>query len=379
MRIMFGAVVSLPPFSAGRALNWLHHVVGLSRLGHDVYYVEEIDDQWLRDERGRPSGSTARKIFEATMAGYGMTGKACQLSANGEPTAGLSRKQLDAVSRKADLLINVSGHVKQDWILGNVAKRVYLDQDPVYTQLWHTEYGAEMGLRAHDVFVTVGLNIGTRHSPIPDCGLEWHHTLPPVILNGRPAASRFTAARFTTIASWNAYGDLRYQGKWYRAKYREFERLRDLPKLVDHELEVAFTCASGEEKDVMELADHGWHLRDARSLDTLPSYRRYIAASSAELGIAKNAYVRARSGWFSDRAAHYLAAGRPVLAQSTGFERHLPTGRGLLAFKTLDDAAAGIEEIATRYKTHSRAAGEIAEEHLDYRKVLPALLAACGA
>ncbi len=372
MRIIFGAVVSLPPYSAGRALNWLHHVVGLSRLGHDVYFVEEIDEGWGAAQRGR-----LRTFFETTMAAYGLTEKACRLSANGEPTVGLSRRQLEAVSRKADLLINVSGHVKQDWLLGNVARRVYLDQDPVYTQLWHSEYRVDIGLGAHDVFVTVGLNIGTRHSPIPDCGLTWHHTLPPVILNGPPAASR-SNARFTTVASWNPYGDLRHRGKWYRSKYREFERLRDLPKLVDQELELAFSCAPDLEGEVRKLAEHGWHLRDAKSIDTLSRYRRYISASRAELGIAKNAYVRARSGWFSDRAAHYLAAGRPVLAQSTGFERHLPTGSGLLTFKTLAGAAAGIEEIATNYEAHSRAAREFAAEHLDYRKVLPALLEACA-
>lgn len=363
MRIIFGAVASLPPYSPGRALNWLHHVVGLRRLGHDVYYVEEVGEEWGAD----------RELFETTMARYGMTGRAWQISADGEPAP-----ELDAISKKADLLLNVSGHVKQDWILGNVAKRVYLDQDPVYTQLWHSEYRLDVGLKAHDVFVTVGLNIGTRHSAIPDCGLKWHHTLPPVILNGRPAPSRSSSARFTTVASWNPYGDLRYRGKWYRSKYREFERFLELPKLVDQDLEVAFTCRSDEEDDVRELADHGWHLRDARSIATLSSYRRYISASRAELGVAKNAYVRARSGWFSDRAAHYLAAGKPVLAQATGFERHLPTGRGLLAFKTLDDAAAGIEEIATDYKAHSRAAREFAEEHLDYRKVLPRLLEVCA-
>lgn len=369
MKIIFGAVVSLPPYSAGRALNWLHHVVGLQRLGHDVYYVEEIDEQWRVARRGR----LQRKLFETSMAHYGLTGKAWQIAADEEPP-----RALDAISREADLLLNVSGHVKQKWLLSNVSRRVYLDQDPVYTQLWESEYRLDVGLGAHDVFVTVGLNIGTQRSPIPDCGLKWHHTLPPVILNGRPPPSRSKTARFTTVASWNAYGDVRYRGKWYRSKYREFERLRELPKLVNEDLEVAFTCASDEEDDVRELAQHGWHLRDARSIASVPSYRRYISASRAELGVAKNAYVRARSGWFSDRAAHYLAAGRPVLAQSTGFERSLPTGRGLLTFKTLNDAAAGVEEITTNYKAHSQAAREFAEEHLDYRKVLPALLEACA-
>jgi len=375
MRIIFGAVVSLPPYSPGRALNWLHHVVGLVRLGHDVYFVEEVDEAW-----GVPGRAPARKLFETTMAGYGLTGKACQLTADGVPTAGLSRRQLEAASRNADLLINVSGHVKQEWLLGNVARRVYLDQDPVYTQLWHAEYRVDVGLQTHDVFVTVGLNIGTRHSSIPDCGLKWHHMLPPVILDAPPApAPGGSTARFTTVASWNPYGDLRYRGKWYRSKYREFQRLRDLPKLVDPELEIAFTCTGDVEEDVQELAKHGWRLRDARSIGSVSAYRRYISASRAEIGIAKNAYVRARSGWFSDRAAHYLAAGRPVLAQSTGFERRVPTGCGLLTFTGLDDAAAGIAEIAGNYRAHSRAARALAEEHLDYRKVLPPLLEACAA
>jgi hypothetical protein len=374
MRIIFGAAVSLPPYSPGRALNWLHHVVGLTRLGHEVHFVEQIDDGWHANGRGR----TCRKLFDTTMAAFGLNGKACQLGANGEATAGLSRKELEAVARKADLLINVSGHVKQEWLLGSVHRRAYLDQDPVYTQLWHAEYGADIGLQAHDAFVTVGLNIGTRHCAIPDCGVKWHYTKPPVILSGRQAPTRSTAARFTTVASWNPYGDLRFRGKWYRSKYREFGRLRDLPKLVDQELEVAFTCAAEVEDDVRELAGHGWHLSDARTIGSLAAYRRYIAASRAEIGIAKNAYVRARSGWFSDRAAHYLAAGRPVLAQSTGFERHLPTGSGILTFRTLDGAAAGVEEIATNCAAHSRAAREFAAEHLDYRKVLPALLEACA-
>jgi hypothetical protein len=373
MRIIFGAAVSLPPYSAGRALNWLHHVVGLVRLGHDVCFVEELDETCSTHARGM-----TRKLFETTMAVYGLTEKACQLGADGEPTAGVSRKQLETACRNADLLINVSGHVKQDRLLGSINRRVYLDQDPVYTQLWHSEYGIDIGLRAHDVFVTVGLNIGTRYSPIPDCGVKWRYTLPPLILTTRPAPSRSTTARFTTVASWNAYGDLRFRGKWYRSKYREFERLRDLPKLVDQELELAFTCVGDVEDDVRELAKHGWHLSDARTIGSLSAYRRYIAASRAEIGIAKHAYVKGRSGWFSDRAAHYLAAGRPVLAQSTGFERHLPTGSGILTFKTLAGAAAGIEEIATNYAAHSRAAREFAAEHLDYRKVLPALLEACA-
>ena len=127
------------------------------------------------------------------------------------------------------------------------------------------------------------------------------------------------------------------------------------------------------------LREKGWFVSNASQIGNLSGYQGYISRSRAEIGIAKNAYVKGRSGWFSDRAAHYLASGRPVLAQATGFEEHLPTGRGLLSFETLDDAAAGVEEIDRDYKSHCRAAREFAEEYLDYRKLLPKMLETCAA
>jgi hypothetical protein len=143
-------------------------------------------------------------------------------------------------------------------------------------------------------------------------------------------------------------------------------------------MEAALKGYSEDDPDLRPLRDGGWSLFDAARLADLSAHREYIAGSRAEVGIAKHAYVHGRSGWFSDRSAVYLASGKPVLTQATGFERHLPAGRGLVAFADADEAVAGVESINRDYPAHCRAARALAEEYLDHRKVLPAMLEACS-
>lgn len=381
MRIIVSGVLSLPPFAAGIAWDWLQVATGLRKLGHDVYYVEEVQADWCRDAGGAPATyerSVNRRVFRALMERFGLVGKGCQLYEGGEATTGLSRDELLAVSRDTDLLINMSGHLRSPLVLDHVGVRAYVDQDPVYTQLWKAEYGEDLDLERHDVFFTVGLNIGTAHTPIPDCGIQWHHMLPPLDLDHWTVRFDPAASRFTTIASWTGYDDVAYQGKWYRSKYVEFERFSELPRLANEEFEVALKNFRPEDPGIRRLQEGGWIVSEASRCGTLDGYQEFIAGSRAEIGIAQNAYVQARSGWFSDRAAHYLASGKPVLAQSTGFERHLPTGAGLLSFSTPEEAAAGAREITARYEMHCRAAREFAEEFLDYRKILPGVLDVCA-
>jgi hypothetical protein len=287
-------------------------------------------------------------------------------------------------ARGADLLINISGHVTSDLVLDGVQRLAYLDQDPVYTQLWQAEYDQDLGLARYDVFFTVGLNIGTPASPIPDCGIEWHTTLPPVVpdLWACPGpASHAPPHRFTTVASWGGYGDLCFRGEWYRSKYDEVRRFADLPRRAGPQFQFELLLKDFRDDDpgVGLLRNSGWCVRKSGAEATdLSAYRDYIAHSSAEIGITKGAYVKGRSGWFSDRTASYLASGRPALAQSTGFEQHLPTGAGLLCFNEVEDAAARAEDITRNHRSHCRAAREMAAEYLDYRKVLPAMLDICA-
>jgi hypothetical protein len=361
--------------------NRMQYAVGFRDLGHDVYFVEQVEPDWCVDSSGKPCGladSVNRRWFEAIMDEFGFAGRACQLYRNGDTTSGMSLDALAATCRDTDLLLNIAGHVKADVVLSNVRRRAYLDQDPVYTQLWRAEYGHDLNLDAHDTFLTVGLNIGTPHTSIPTCGLTWHHTLPPVVMNGRALPAAGAAGRFSTIASWTSFGDICYHGEWYRSKEAEFKRYAELPARVDQEFEVALRRHGPMEEGVQRLRANGWTVTESSRFADLATYRDYILGSRAEIGIAKNAYVKGRSGWFSDRTADYLASGRPALVQATGFERHLPTGRGLLTFDSMDEAVEGVERINHDYPTHCRAARAIAEGYLDSRKVLPRLLEDCA-
>ena len=380
LKIVLGAVLSLPPLSPGMVWNWMQQAQGFLRLGHDLTFVEEVDSGWCVDSAGRPApyeSSLNRRLFLSTVERFGLQGRACQLLRGRKATSGLDFEALKAAVTDADLLINMSGHIQSEALLERAACRVYFDQDPVYTQLWFSEYGKDLGFAAHDVFFTVGLNIGTPRSPVPDCGIAWNHALPVVVIDQWPSSPGPSDGRFTTIASWSGYGDLFHQGEWYRSKYEEFQRFAELPRHVTQPLEVLLKSFAPDDDGVGLLLNGGWQVERGERAGDLDSYQAYIRGSRAEIGIAKNAYVRGRSGWFSDRSAHYLASGRPVLAQSTGFEHCLPTGEGLLAFRDLEEAVTGIEAINSDYARHCREARRFAEEFLDYQKVLPAFLNDC--
>lgn len=377
VKIIVGGVVSLTPFSPGIVTDWMQLVAGLRRLGHEVHFIEEVRPDWCIDTHGHPcalSDSVNRALFRETMDWFGIGDRAYQIE-NGGAVADPALNTL--LSTSPDLLINLSGHVTTPCVLRNVSRRAYVDLDPVYTQLWRTEYGKDLNFTSHDVFFTVGLNIGTDRTCIPDAGVQWQHLMRVVVPDEWKCDVDPSCARFTTIASWGGFGDLCYRGEWYQSKYEEFNRFADLPRRVDQPLEIALRRHSDEDPRVRRLTAHGWILTRATTIATTTMYRDYIARSRAEIGIAKSAYVKSRSGWFSDRAAHYLVSGKPVLAQSTGFEDQLPTGRGLISFSTIDEAVAGIEEINRDYAGHCRAARDFAAQYFDYRKVLPQMLDLC--
>jgi hypothetical protein len=377
MKVVVGGVLSLPPFSSGTAWDRLHYVLGLRDLGHEVLFVEEVQPDWCFDSRGRRcdyAPSANRAAFQAVMSDFGLQACSCQLYDGGRATAGLSLSRLRSELAGADVLINISGHVKSDVMLDAVGRRAYLDQDPVYTQLWDAEYGAELGLDDHDVLFTVGANVGTPLATVPDGGRRWHHCLPPVLLDYWPYRFDPRATRFTTVASWGRYADLRYKGREYGSKQAEFMRFAPLPRRTGEPFELALRGGPAGDDLAAVLAVNGWTLRDGAELSTLRDYQHFIAGSRAEIAITKGAYATGRAGWLGDRSAQYLASGKPVLSQSTGLEHAVPVGRGLVTFSTLADAVAGAEMIAADYSAHCRAARGLAEEHLDHRTVLPPML-----
>jgi hypothetical protein len=246
-----------------------------------------------------------------------------------------------------------------------------VDLDPVFTQVHHlTDRAARERALQHTAFFSVGENIGLERSTIPDDGLPWRPTRQPVVLDFWPVTPGPAGGRFTTVMVWDAYPSVEYQGVRYGMKSASFGPYLALPETASAVLELALGSAPHD-----LLASRGWHLRDSAEETRDPwSYQRYIQGSKAEFSVAKQGYVAARSGWFSDRSLAYLASGRPVVLQETGFSDWLETGLGIVSFSTPDEAVAGIDDINRRYDLHCRAAREIAEEYFDATKVLAQLI-----
>lgn len=267
----------------------------------------------------------------------------------------------------------VMGFLDDEEILAAAPTRVFLDIDPGFGQMWQT-LGLHEMFRGHDTFVTIGENIGQATCTIPTCGLNWITMRQPVVLDAWPAVS--TPVRMegavTTVATWRgAFAPVEYEGTTYGLRAHEFRKFASLPRLVDQKFEIALDIHPNDSKDSDLLTSHGWTLVSPSIVASDPwRYQRFIQESAAEIMVAKGMYVQSRSGWFSDRSICYLASGKPVIAQDTGFGQCVPTGEGLLTFSTLDEAAEGARAVGRDYARHARAARWVAEEVFDSSKVL---------
>ena len=274
-------------------------------------------------------------------------------------------------------LINVMGFFNDGEILAAAPRRVFLDIDPGFGQMWQAS-GLHDTFRGHDAYVTIAENIGEPECTIPACGLPWITTRQPVVLSEWPPVngSHATPLAITSIASWRgSYGPVVYQGTTYGLRVHEFRKFASLPRLTRDRSELALDIYLTDARDIDLLRGNGWVLTEPRKAAPDPArYRDYIRSSAAELMIAKGMYVQTRCGWFSDRSACYLASGRPVLAQDTGLDGVLPTGAGLLTFSTLEEAAEATRAIARDYAQHSQAARRVAAECFDSSVVLNSLI-----
>ncbi len=210
---------------------------------------------------------------------------------------------------------------------------------------------------------------------MPTLGLQWIGTLPPVVLDQWPSANGVETDALTTVANFRSYGSISKDGVMYGQKVHSLRTVINLPRRVAERFVVAMRVHPDEQQDLAALDANGWQLVDPCQVAATPeAYRRFVQGSLAEIGIAKSGYVVSQCGWFSDRSACYLASGRPVIAQDTGFCQFLPIGQGLIAFATEDEAAAAVEGLRANYARHSQAARAIAEEFLDSDVVLSSLM-----
>ncbi len=344
-------------------LNW---VLGFRALGFRVLFLEELPP---------PIDPAAVSYFRAVTERFDLTDSAALIDEEGNTLCGVSPAKVRAFAAEAEALINISGHLTFAPVFERVRRRVYVDIDPGFTQFWHAQGNAGARLDGHDFFFTIGENIGAPDCPIPTGGIPWRATRPPIVLDRWPrVATPFD--RFTTVASWRGpFGTVEFGGTSYGLKVHEFRKFIELPSRTPGPFELALNIHPADAKDREALERHGWQIVPPTVASRPEDFQSYVQQAGAEFSVAQGIYVQTNSGWFSDRTAAFLASGKPVLVQDTGFSRHLPTGEGLLAFRTLDEAVAGAEEISANYERHCAAAREIAEAHFDSDKILNVILA----
>ena len=365
--VVVGGMVAGTPGQGGAAWAVLQYLLGLRRLGCDVYLIEPVDAVEVPAEAAEYCARTMRRFgFDRQWA--------LVPRLPGEPV-GLTRSAIRSVAARTDILLNISGMLSDADLLEHIAVRAFVDLDPVFNQLWHQAEGVDMRLDAHSHFVTVADAIGREDGPIPDCGRDWLPTLPPVVLEEWPLARRLERRAVTTVGHWRSYGSIHHGGVQYGQKAHSLRPLIGLPRRTSVRFELAIGIHPDEVDDLAALRSNGWTLLDpALATSTPDEYRRFVQGSWAEFGVAKSGYVEADSGWFSDRSACYLASGRPVIAQDTGFGRRLPTDAGLFAFSTGEDVLSALEELDRDYDSHREAARSVAEDHLGSDLVLGSLL-----
>jgi hypothetical protein len=367
--VVSGAIANKPD-NGGEAWVRLSWVRGFERLGFHVVFVEQMN---------APLTPPALEYYNHVVGQFELQGRSALVRVSKPRVVGMDDEQLNHVLESAELLINISGNLSAPDLLRRCRRKVFVDIDPGYTQIWREQ--KLIDIPAHDFYYTIGENIGrAAECRIPTGGIVWRHVRPPVVLDDWPVLPAPPTTRFTTVAAWRgSFGSATWEDRTFGQKVHEFRKFIDLPRRTPHEFELALQIHEGDAKDRTALESAGWRIVDPQHVAPDPAaFRKYVQNSSAEFSVAQGIYVDTHSGWFSDRTTRYLASGRPALVQETGFSRHVPAGNGLLSFRTIDQAVAGANEIAARYDHHRDAARAVAESYFDSDKVLTKLLDEVG-
>lgn len=436
MRVIVTGLIAQHRSMGGVAWDYLNVVLGVRQLGYEVFYIEDsgewpylesgpADQEWIAHDV-----SSHIQYLAETFAAFGLEGRWAYRNPICGEWHGMPDSQRTEVIASADVLLNISGTLDYPDKYRSVKRLVYIDTDPVFTQVALVEGHALLARRGalnlvvcgpgetpddtvldgwtraeklrrrvdlHDVHFSVG---ETLDNGLPDSGHNWLPTKHPVALAQWRSEPRHRGV-YTTIANWTSYEPVRFGGLSFGQKDVEMIRFIGLPDAVapvsievamskvhhhgwQSEHQYVFCSAVHDDVDLTRETPHtllqryGWHIVPAaRECGNFTRYRNYILASKGEVSVAKHGYVAGQSGWFSGRSACYLAAGRPVVVQDTGFGAVLPTGEGVLPFSTVDNAADAIKKVEGDYERHARAAAAIAEEFFDSNKVLAKIFAQC--
>lgn len=379
--VVFGIAFWYP--LAGVTYQFLHYLIGLRRLGYEAYYVED-SGRWVYDPRINdlsPDASGNVAAVAPVLEAHGFAGRwAFRGHYPGGRTYGLTADELLRLYGQADALLNVTAaqELREEHL--QIPRRVYVESDPFPAQVLAAggDAGTRRTLAAHDAHFSFGENLRNEDCLLPTAGIDWQPTRQPVVTDLWRNGPAPPDAAYTTITTWHNKGkDIDWRGRtWHWTKDREFKKHLDLPRRTG----VPFELALGADTEAERLlSDHGWRRTDSLRVSATPDgYRDYIQSSRGEWTVAREQYTRPRTGWFSDRSACYLAAGRPVVTEDTGFGKFLPTGEGLMEFSTTDEAARAIERIEADYEHHCRAAEDIAREYFEAEKVVGSLMERAG-
>ena len=382
--VVTGMIATYPV--GGVTWDYGQYALALERLGYDVWYLEDTGSPTYDPARGEYGEDSAAGVAFLASSLRGLSpglGERWHFRAMDGTTHGESPARFREVLAQAALLLNVSGGtlLRDEYMV--IPCKVLIDSDPGWNHFvnyprwdaspgWHGSHG----YRAHDHFFTYAERMGSDDCVLPDFGLHWHPTRPPVIMS--QWHSRGPGRAWTTVMTWNNFREpITYRGRQYGTKEMEFPKIAQVPARVPG---AAFEVATGGSgAPLAHWRELGWAVVDSHAVSRTPGeYRDYIEASRGELSIAKNLYTATRSGWFSCRSVCYLAAGRPAVLQDTGFSQRIPTGQGLHAFDDEDQAVAALEDVESGYARHSQAAVEIAREHFGHDRVLGDLLSRVG-
>lgn len=360
-KAVIGAVLArCPRAAAGHTCAVMNWVLALRSLGWDVFIAEHLASDELEAAPG--GGSVQEEFWHRTAAEFGLSQRQCLLIDGRSDTLGEFREFAAA----SDIFLNYSGQFKRLDLLGDRARKCYLDVDPGFTQLWAEACGSDMNFAGHDLFFTVGANFGSPEVRLPATAQSWIPLVPPVdaetwrarLDDSAPPPAGHDA--WSTVAHWYGYKDLVWDGRTYGGKRDSLRALHDLPRRTGLPFVIASDLQPGWE-DHDAFIEGGWQLASAAEVcHDVPSYLRFIAGSRGEIGPAKVGYVASRGGWLSDRSTIYLALGRPVVLQDTGWPRAVPPCKGLLPFTTPDEAAAAVRDIGNDHDAHCSGAAELA-------------------
>jgi hypothetical protein len=380
--IVFGIIFWYP--LAGVTYQFLHYLIGLRKLGYDVYYIED-SGRWIYDAMKfefSPDASGNVASVAPVLEAHGFAGRwAFRGNYPGGQCYGMSEGEILQLYRDADAFLNVTASQELRDEHMAIPRRIYVESDPFAVQI-KVAQGDEAtlaALDAHDIHFSFGENLGAPDCTVPVERYRWLPTRQPVVMelweNPFPPAP---ASPYTTITTWHNKGkSIVYQGeKYYWTKDREFLRFIDLPRRRPVPFELAVVV---DEETERLLRGNGWSLVHSLPISKdVSAYREYIQRSRGEFTVAKDQVVRPVTGWFSDRSACFLAAGRPVITHETGFSKFLPTGKGLFGFLTMEDIVSAVDVIESDYPAACRAAREVAVECFAAEKVLGSLMERAG-